>query len=205
MSEELIQRLAASPVVPVVRADSAEHAVALAQALLAGGLSVIEIVLRTPAASASIEAISSEVPKALVGAGTVLDTSQAEEAIRCGAQFLVSPGLSMDVLDQAEAAGIPAIPGIATPTEVQQARQFGLDLVKLFPAGLNGGPAMLKAFSEVFPDMRFMPTGGISASNLEDYLALPAVLACGGSWLTAAEALEQEGYYALIVPGYIVL
>jgi len=182
------------PVVPVVVIDDAEKAVPVAKALVAGGLPIIEITMRTAAAPAAIAAIAAEVPEAHVGAGTVLSAEQARSIVAAGAKFIVSPGLHEEVVATANELGVPIIPGVATATETQQAWNMGLRELKFFPAGQAGGPAMIKALSSVFRDVSFMPTGGVSTANLKDYLAVSAVLACGGSWLTPADAIENADY-----------
>jgi 2-dehydro-3-deoxyphosphogluconate aldolase/(4S)-4-hydroxy-2-oxoglutarate aldolase len=133
----------------------------------------------------------------MVGAGTVLTASQAKSVVAAGAAFIVSPGLDEGVVKVAQQADIPVFPGIATASELQQAWNLGLDVVKFFPAGLSGGTAMIKALSAVFRSMRFMPTGGVSANNLAEYLTLPSVIACGGSWLTPASEVQAKNYLAV--------
>ncbi len=194
---ELLQSLEAKRVVPLVQSDDPATALKISEALLGGGLDVLEVVLRTDAALDCLEAIAKEFPHAHVGAGTVLSADQSKEVIRRGASFIVSPGLDPASVDVANAAGIPILPGISTATELQQAWNLGLKTVKLFPASLVGGPKMLKALSSVFRDVRFMPTGGVSPANLNEYLAVPAVLACGGSWLTPADAIAKGDFAAI--------
>jgi len=176
---DLIQSLEATRVVPLVQSDDPKTALKISEALLEGGLDVLEVVLRTDAALDCLEAIAKEFPHAHVGAGTVLSADQSCEVIRRGASFIVSPGLDAASVQVANEAGLPLLPGIATATELQQAWNLGLRTVKFFPAALSGGPKMLKALSSVFRDVRFMPTGGVSAANLNDYLGVPSVLACG--------------------------
>ncbi len=197
LSEELIIRLEEAPVVPLVVPDDPESAIKTTQALVAGGLTVIEVVLRTDAAVVSLAEIVKAVPEAIVGAGTVLSERQAGEVAFAGAKFIVSPGFYAPVVDYAIAAGLPIFPGVATSSEVQNAWNMGLRSLKFFPASLAGGPAMLKALGSVYRDVRFMPTGGVSAANLGDYLSLPNVLACGGSWLTPRAAIS-EGNFQII-------
>ena len=197
LNEELHRRLEQAPVVPLVVPEDPESAIRTTQALVDGGLSVIEVVLRTETAVASLAEIVRAVPEAIVGAGTVLSERQAGEVAFAGAKFIVSPGLYAPVVDYAMAAGLPIFPGVATSSEVQNAWNMGLRSLKFFPASLAGGPAMLKALGSVFRDIRFMPTGGVSAGNPKDYLELPNVLACGGSWLTPKEAI-LEGNYQMI-------
>ena len=188
---ELLEK---APVIPVVVIEDASKAVPVANALVEGGLPVIEITMRTAAAADAIAAIAAEVPGAAVGAGTVLSGEQARTIISAGAGYIVSPGLNDDVVNVANELSVPVIPGVATATEVQYAWNLGLRLLKFFPAGQAGGVAMLKALSAVFRDVSFVPTGGVSAKNLRDYLDLPAVLACGGSWLTPADAIGSGDY-----------
>lgn len=197
MNNSLTQRLETAPVVPLVQADDQATAIATTEALLAGGLSVVEVVLRTDKALSCLEAAAHRVATAIVGAGTVLTANQAKSVVAAGAAFIVSPGLDEGVVKVAQQAGIPVFPGIATASELQQAWNLGLDVVKFFPAGLSGGTAMLKALSAVFRNMRFMPTGGVSAGNLAEYLAVPSVIACGGSWLTPAAEIQAKNYQAV--------
>lgn len=186
--------LAASPVVPLVQADDPAIAVQTSNALAAGGLGVIEVVFRTDNALACLQAVADELPDVVAGAGTVLSAKQAQVAIESGAKFIVSPGLDDGVVGVAKDAGVPVYPGIVTPGELQHAFNLGLDVVKFFPASIAGGVPALKALSSVFRTMRFMPTGGVSPGNLADFLAVPAVLACGGSWLTPADAIASGNF-----------
>lgn len=197
LSADLNKRLEMAPVVPLVVPDDPETAIRTTQALVAGGLTVVEVVLRTPAAIECLAEVVRAVPDAIVGAGTVLSQEQAAEVALAGAKFIVSPGLYAPVVDYAQSAGLPIFPGVATASEVQNAWNMGLRSLKFFPASLAGGPAMLKALGSVFKDVNFMPTGGVSAGNLSDYLTLPNVLACGGSWLTPKSAIA-EGNYQII-------
>lgn len=197
MTNILLTRLSAAPVVPLVQSNDPEQAVAISKALLEGGLQVLEVVLRTEAAYDCLSAITKAFPKALVGAGTVLSGEQTELAIKKGAKFIVSPGLNAGVVSAAKKHDLPILPGIATATELQTAWNMGLRIVKFFPASLAGGPKMLKALSSVFRDVRFMPTGGVSPENLMNYLDIPAVIACGGSWLTPMEAIQRRDFQAI--------
>ena len=183
-----------SPVVPVVVIEDSAKAAPVARALVAGGLPVIEITLRTAAAIDAIAAIAADVPEAIVGAGTVLSAEHADDAVTAGARFIVSPGLHESVVAAANRLGVPIFPGVSTATEAQQAWNLGLRVLKFFPAGLAGGVPMLKALAAVFGDLSFMPTGGVSAKNLREYLEVPSVIACGGSWLTPAAAIEAGDY-----------
>ena len=194
---DLIHSLEAKRVVPLVQSDDPKTALKISEALLEGGLDVLEVVLRTDTALDCLEAIAKEFPKAHVGAGTVLSADQSKEVIQRGASFIVSPGLDPASVKVANNAGLPILPGISTATELQQAWNMGLRTVKLFPASLVGGPKILKALSSVFRDVRFMPTGGVSPANLHEYLEVPAVLACGGSWLTPKDAIEAGDFAAI--------
>jgi len=197
MLDNLNETLESAPVVPLVQAEDVDTALAISDALLAGGLKVLEVVLRTDAAFDCLEAIARKYPNLPVGAGTVLSSAQAEKAIEKGAKFIVSPGLDEGVVNTAKKHGLPVLPGIATASELQKAWNMGLRTVKFFPAGLAGGPKMIKGLSSAFRDMRFMPTGGVNASTLTDYLSVPAVLACGGSWLTPKDAIKEREYSEL--------
>jgi 2-dehydro-3-deoxyphosphogluconate aldolase / (4S)-4-hydroxy-2-oxoglutarate aldolase len=171
-------------VLPVLSTQSADDAERACEAILAGGLTSVEIVFRTDAA---VEAIrrASRIEGLCVGAGTVLSVDQLDAALEAGARFAVAPSTDPVVIEAAQRAGVPFIPGAATPTEIDRARSLGCGVVKVFPASLVGGPAFIKAVSPVFPDVKFVPTGGITAENLGEYLELPSVLACGGTWITA--------------------
>jgi len=195
MSNSLSDRLSAAPVVPLIGENDTERAVKTAEALAAGGLSVIEVVMRSNDAQKSMEAILARASGDLiVGAGTVLTLDQAKSVRASGAKFIVSPGLVGEIAEYCLAEAIPFFPGTMTAGEVQRAYALGLREVKFFPASLAGGVPMLKAFSSVFREMRFMPTGGVSAANLAEFLALSSVLACGGSWLTPKEAVAAGDY-----------
>jgi 2-dehydro-3-deoxyphosphogluconate aldolase/(4S)-4-hydroxy-2-oxoglutarate aldolase len=194
MRNAVEDKLREAAVVPLVQAEKPGIAVRISEALLAGGLPVIEVVLRTDDALRCLEAVRASVSGAIVGAGTVLTRSQAEAAVSAGARFIVSPGLDDGVVNVAQAHDLPVFPGIATASEVQHAFNLGLRTVKFFPAGVAGGTAMIKALSAAFREMKFMPTGGVSAANLAEYLAVPSVLACGGSWLTPSDAIKAGDY-----------
>jgi 2-dehydro-3-deoxyphosphogluconate aldolase/(4S)-4-hydroxy-2-oxoglutarate aldolase len=183
-----------NPVVPLVQADDPAVAVATSRALAAGGLQVAEVVFRTDRALECLQAVADDVPEMIAGAGTVLSAEQARAAIANGAKFIVSPGLDDGVVAVAKDNGVPVYPGTMTPSEVQHAFNLGLDTVKFFPASIAGGVPALKALASVFRTMKFMPTGGVSPGNLADFLAVPAVLACGGSWLTPADAITDGNY-----------
>lgn len=197
MNSDIAYRLRAVPIVPLVQSRDTGVAVRTAKALVAGGLTVLEVVFRNVEAIECMAAIVEAVPDAITGAGTILNAEQAQLAVRAGAQFIVSPGLDDGVVDVAMDSDLPIYPGIATATELQCAWNMGLRAVKFFPAGQSGGPAMIKSLSSVFRDVSFMPTGGVSAANLAEYLAVPSVLACGGSWLTPKNEIENGNYDAV--------
>lgn len=178
------------PVVPVVVVDELDTAVPIARALVAGGLPVIELTLRTPVALDAIRAIAAEVPEIVLGAGTVVTPAQAREAQDAGAQFLVSPGATPALLEAMLATGLPFLPGTATVSEVLAVLEAGLSEMKFFPAEASGGAPFLKAISSPVPAARFCPTGGITAASAASYLALPNVGCVGGSWLTPADAVR---------------
>lgn len=178
-----------APVIPVIVLDDVAHAVPLARALVAGGIRMLEVTLRTPAALACIEAIAREVPEAVAGAGTVRTVADARAAQRAGARFTVSPGYTSGVGRACREMGLPLLPGVATGSEIMAAQEDGYTELKFFPAMQAGGLAMLKAWSGPFFDVRFCPTGGVHAQNAGDLLALPNVVCVGGSWLTPADAV----------------
>lgn len=178
-------------IVPLAAPAYAAEADAVADGLVTGGLPVVEVALRTPYAATALRDLASR-GDLLVGAGTVLDAEQARRSLDDGAAFLVSPGLLPEVVEVALGAGVPVLPGIATPSEVMSARALGLRQVKVFPAGLLGGPAWLDALASVFADVRFMPSGGVSPDTLADYLDHPAVFAVSGSWI-AGSATASRG------------
>ncbi|AGM40816.1 keto-hydroxyglutarate-aldolase/keto-deoxy-phosphogluconate aldolase [Spiribacter salinus M19-40] len=181
--------MARAPVIPVLAIARVEDAVPLARALVAGGLPVLEITLRTPQALECVEAVASAVPEALVGVGTYTRSEQALAAREAGAQFLVSPGLSDALVSGAMNADLPFLPGVATASDVIRAQEAGYDHLKFFPAESSGGIEALKALGGPFGDVRFCPTGGIGPTNCLDYLSLPNVLCVGGSWVAPASAV----------------
>ena len=197
MTNAISQALSKTPVVPLVQSNDPQIALEIARALVEGGLTVLEVVLRTGEAIECLRFLCAELPGAYVGAGTVIDVAQAEKVIDCGAQFVVAPGLDPDVVRYCQSKDIPVFPGISTATELTAAYNLGLRIVKFFPAGLSGGPKMLGALSSVFRDVQFMPTGGVNASNLSEYLAVPSVIGCGGSWLTPAAEIEAGNFAAI--------
>jgi 2-dehydro-3-deoxyphosphogluconate aldolase/(4S)-4-hydroxy-2-oxoglutarate aldolase len=181
-------------VVPVVVIEEADLAVPLAETLLASGLQAIEVTLRTPAALDAIAAISNEVPELVVGAGSIRNSAQVTDVLKAGARFGVSPGHSAALLDAVDAANLPFIPGAVTPSESLALLDRGYTLQKFFPAGVAGGIPYLKAVSGPLPEVRFMPTGGISVENAPDYLALPNVACIGGSWMVPSNALRDRDF-----------
>ena len=182
----MVDRLQACRVVPVATIDDPARAAAVGEALLAGGVGCIEITFRHPAAAEAIRR-ARQVEGLLVGAGTVLTAEQARAAAAAGASFAVAPGTSEEVVRVCDEIGLPFFPGVATATEIESARRLGRHIVKVFPAAQVGGPAFLRAVAATYPDIGFIPTGGIDASNVADYLAVPAVIACGGTWLAPQE------------------
>jgi 2-dehydro-3-deoxyphosphogluconate aldolase/(4S)-4-hydroxy-2-oxoglutarate aldolase len=180
------------PVIPVIIIERAEDGVPLAEALLAGGVRVLEVTLRTPAALGAIEAIAKALPEAIVGAGTVRTPGDARAALAAGSQFAVSPGLTPSLAKACREIGLPLLPGTATASEVMLAQEEGFRFVKLFPAVSVGGVGLLKALASPFRDVSFCPTGGITAETAPSFLALPNVKVCGGSWLTPADAIARR-------------
>lgn len=196
-SVAVIDRIGASGLVPVVRIERAEDAPELARTLSVAGLPCIEITFRTDVAAESIRAIRAEVPDVLVGAGTVVSVDQLDRAIDAGASFIVSPGLQADVVRACLERSVPILPGVYTPTEIIKAMDLGLSVVKLFPASSAGGPAYLRALGGPFPQMRFVPTGGIDLGDLESYLRVPSVVAVGGSWMVPGNLLNTRDWAAV--------
>ncbi len=182
------------PVIPVIVIERAEHAVPMARALFDGGVRVLEVTLRTPAALAAIAAIARSIPDVIVGAGTVRSDADARAALAAGARFAVSPGFSPRVAAACRETGRALLPGVATASEVMLAADHGFRFLKFYPAAAAGGTAMLKAWASVFADVSFCPTGGITAASAPDYLALANVKVVGGSWLTPPDALAAADW-----------
>ncbi len=182
--------------IPVVVIQDPADAEPLGQALVAGGLPIAEVTFRTEAAAEAI-AIMNEIEGLTVGAGTVVNPEQVELAVEAGAQFIVSPGLRADIVREAKMDGRPVLPGAVTSTEIMEAQALGVDTVKFFPANLHGGAAAIRALNGPFTTMKFVPTGGVSASNLADYLALPCVPAVGGSWMVPTGLIESKDFSAI--------
>ena len=196
MKKEL-DRLAAAGVVPVVVLDDAKDAVPAARALLAGGVDVMEITFRTAAAADAIRAVSEGCPEMLVGAGTVVTLDQCRQALECGAKFIVSPGFDPEVVGWCAERSVPITPGCVTPTEIMAAIRLGVNVVKFFPAGVYGGLRAMKALSAPFGGVKFIPTGGVDAKNLKEYLEAPFVHAVGGSWLCPKKEIAAGNFDAV--------
>lgn len=191
MNSGIIEKLGQIGLIPVIALDRSEDAVPLARALLAGGIACAEITFRTLAAVEAMRQIAASLPDVLLGAGTVLTVQQAAQAVEAGADYIVSPGFDPAVVDWCLEQKVAVLPGVATPTEIIMALNKGLTTLKFFPAEEIGGIRLLKAFSAPYQEVRFVPTGGINASNLAAYLALPNVAACGGSWVASRPMIAQ--------------
>ncbi len=183
-----------SPVIPVMVINKLEHAVPLANALVEGGLKVLEITLRTPVALEAIKKIKAEVPNAIVGAGTVINLETLNQVLEAGAEFIVSPGVTDTVIDAALASGVPILPGVVTPSEVMNLLEKGVTEMKFFPAEAAGGIPMVKSIGGPLPQVTFCPTGGVSPKNAAAYLALPNVACVGGSWMAPASLVDAENW-----------
>lgn len=188
---DTLELAAHGPVIPVIVLDDVSAAVPLARALVAGGVRVLEVTLRTKVALRCMEAIAKAVPEAIVGAGTVRSAADARAAKDAGCRFAVSPGYASEVSQACRDLGLPLLPGVATASEVMRANLDGYNFLKFFPASAAGGIPLLKALAGPFPDVMFCPTGGISVETAPQYLALPNVKVCGGSWLTPADAVAK--------------
>lgn len=191
---EVLEKIQTLGIVPVVVLNDAKDAEPLAKALCDGGLPCAEVTFRTDAAEESIKIMTSKFPEMLVGAGTVLTTEQVDRAVNAGAKFIVSPGLNPKIVKYCIDKNIPVTPGVTNPSDIEQAIELGLDVVKFFPAEAAGGLAMIKAMSAPYTKMKFMPTGGINASNLKSYLDFNKIIACGGSWMVKSD-LVAEGRF----------
>lgn len=192
----LEQRLQHIKIVPVIAINDAAHAVPLAKVLVENGLPCAEVTFRTDAAQESIRLMRDAYPELLIGAGTVLTTQQVDQAIGAGADFIVSPGLNPTTVKYCQQRGIAIIPGVNNPSLVEQAMELGLRTVKFFPAEPSGGVAMLKALCAVYP-VQFMPTGGVNPRNVAEYLAIPAVVACGGTWMVPTDLMDRGDWDAI--------
>ena len=194
LMEEMKEKIHAMKIVPVVKLNDAKDAVPLAKALVEGGIPCAEVTFRTDAAVESIKKMLEAYPDMLVGAGTVLTTAQVDAAIEAGAKFIVSPGLNPKTVKYCQEKNIPILPGVATASEIEQALELGLDVVKFFPAEVNGGLPAIKALSAPYYMMQFMPTGGVNPQNVKEYLSFDKVLACGGTWMVK-DALINAGEF----------
>ncbi|MFP6115849.1 bifunctional 4-hydroxy-2-oxoglutarate aldolase/2-dehydro-3-deoxy-phosphogluconate aldolase [Helicobacter pylori] len=192
MKDKIIEVLQISPIVPVVVVENIKDAVPLAQSLVEGGIPIIEVTLRSNCALEAIELIAKNVPKMRVGAGTILNPTQLEQAQNRGAEFLISPGLTIKLLEHAKKKDMPLIPGVSSSSEVMQALELGYNTLKFFPAEYCGGVKLLNAFNGPFKGVKFCPTGGISADNMRSYLNLENVLCVGGSWLTPKDLIQNK-------------
>lgn len=190
----IVERARQLGIIPVVALPKLEHALPLAESLLEGGLPCAEITFRTTAAAEAIEQISKRFPELLLGAGTVLTTEQAQRAMDAGAQFIVSPGTNPTTVEFCLSKGVTIFPGVCTPSEVEMNLAKGVDVLKFFPAEPAGGVNFLKAICAPYKQVRFIPTGGIDAKNIGQYLALPQVVACGGSWMVKPELFEAGDF-----------
>ncbi len=188
---EVLQKLNNIGIVPVVVINKVEDAVPLAKALCAGGLPCAEVTFRTAAAKDAIKAMTEACPEMVVGAGTVLNAEQVDAAVEAGATFIVSPGLNPKTVKYCQEKGVPITPGTSSPSDIEQAIELGLDVVKFFPAEQSGGLAKIKAMAAPYVNMKFMPTGGVNAKNLNDYLSFPKIIACGGSWMVPAKLVDE--------------
>jgi 2-dehydro-3-deoxyphosphogluconate aldolase/(4S)-4-hydroxy-2-oxoglutarate aldolase len=186
----ILEKIGKIGIVPVIKIDDVEKAVPLVKALAAGGIPCAEITFRTAQGEEAIRRIAAEAPETLVGAGTVLTTDQVDRAVNAGARFIVSPGFNPKVVAYCQQKGIPITPGCANPSDIEQALEFGLEVVKFFPAEQAGGLEYIKAVSAPYPGLKFIPTGGINAANIARYIAFDKVLACGGSWMVGADLIN---------------
>ncbi|WQW07467.1 bifunctional 4-hydroxy-2-oxoglutarate aldolase/2-dehydro-3-deoxy-phosphogluconate aldolase [Helicobacter pylori] len=192
MQDKIIEILQISPIVPVVVIENIKDAVPLAQSLIEGGIPIIEVTLRSSCALEAIELIAKNVPKMHVGTGTILNLTQLEQAQNRGAEFLISPGLTIKLLEHAKKKDMPLIPGVSSSSEVMQALELGYNALKFFPAEYCGGVKLLNAFNGPFKGVKFCPTGGISVDNMRSYLNLENVLCVGGSWLTPKDLIQNK-------------
>ncbi|UOS07683.1 bifunctional 4-hydroxy-2-oxoglutarate aldolase/2-dehydro-3-deoxy-phosphogluconate aldolase [Helicobacter pylori] len=192
MQDKIIEALQISPIIPVVVIEDIKDAMPLAQSLIEGGIQIIEVTLRSSCALEAIELIAKNVPKMRVGAGTILNPTQLEQAQNRGAEFLISPGLTIKLLEYAKKKDMPLIPGVSSSSEVMQALELGYNALKFFPAEYCGGVKLLNAFNGPFKGVKFCPTGGISADNMRSYLNLENVLCVGGSWLTPKNLIQNK-------------
>lgn len=196
--QDILERISQTRVIPVVKINDASKVVKLTDALVAGGLPVIEITFRTEAASEAIRKVARDRPDVLLGAGTVLNPEQAEQAVDAGARFILSPGLDEATVKFCQQKGVLFFPGVCTPSEIQKALSFGLNMMKYFPAGAMGGLKTIRAIAAPFGDsVKFIPTGGINRENLAEYLKDTSVLACGGTWIAKSSMIDKGEFEAI--------
>ena len=194
---DILKQIYSIGIVPVIALEDAKDAEPLAKALIEGGLPCAEVTFRTAAAEESIRIMADKFPEMLVGAGTVLTTEQVDRAVNAGAKFIVSPGLNPEVVKYCVSKNIPVTPGCANPSDVEQAISCGLEVVKFFPAEAAGGIAMIKAMAAPYTNIKFMPTGGINAKNINDYLSFNKIIACGGSWMVKSDLIKAASLMLL--------
>ena len=190
----ILEEISLLGIVPVIALDNAEDALPLAKALYDGGLPCAEVTFRTAAAEEAIQIITKAYPDMLVGAGTVLTTEQVDRAVNAGAKFIVSPGFNPKVVSYCVSKNIPITPGCSSPSDIEQALELGLEVVKFFPAEASGGLAKIKAMAAPYTNMKFLPTGGINAKNLNSYLEFKKIIACGGSWMVSKDLLKARDF-----------
>lgn len=191
---DVMSQIKQTGIVPVVKLNDVSKAIPLCNALLAGGINVAEVTFRTEQAPDVIKKISNECKNMIVGAGTIINVEQAKKAIDCGAKFIVSPGFSKDIVLVCQSQNVPVIPGCITPTEIMQAIECGLDVVKFFPAKEFGGLATMKSLSAPFAQIKFMPTGGVSLDNLKEFISAKFIVACGGTYMVKEDLINNEKY-----------
>lgn len=196
---EIVKKIQEIGIIPVVVMNDVKDALPLGKALVEGGLPCAEVTFRTDAAEESIRQMAEAYPDLLVGAGTVLTTEQVDRAVNAGAKFIVSPGLNPKTVKYCQEKGVPVLPGVVTPSEIEQALELGLDVVKFFPAEPSGGLEMIKAVGAAYTKLKFMPTGGINAENVKAYLKSDKILACGGSWMVKGDLIKEGKYDEIIV------
>ncbi|MCM5507843.1 MULTISPECIES: bifunctional 4-hydroxy-2-oxoglutarate aldolase/2-dehydro-3-deoxy-phosphogluconate aldolase [unclassified Vibrio] len=192
MTIEMINKLKQFKVIPVIQINSVEQAIPLAKVLVENGLPVAEVTFRTEAAAEAIKAMREAYPEMCIGAGTVLNAEQIEQAQQAGAEFVVAPGLNPNTVRRCQEVGMPIVPGVNSPSQVEQALELGLNFLKFFPAEASGGVAMVKSLLAPYVDVSLMPTGGIGKGNVNDYLAIERVVCCGGTWMVAPKLIENE-------------
>ncbi|MEG0741160.1 MAG: bifunctional 4-hydroxy-2-oxoglutarate aldolase/2-dehydro-3-deoxy-phosphogluconate aldolase [Clostridia bacterium] len=191
---EMIEQLSLAGLVPVIKVEDAADAVPLCKALSDGGLPVAEITFRSDAAEEAIKRVHAELPEVILGAGTVLTTEQVDRAVAAGAAYIVSPGLNPEIVKYCQKKGVPVVPGCANPSDIEVALSLGLKTVKFFPAEALGGISLIKAMAAPYGGVTFLPTGGITEKNLNEYLAFPKIVACGGSWMVPADAVAAKDW-----------